>query len=69
MRCIFNNRTTGMTSFSIGTNPTTGTNWTIGHVCLLVDKNRLKYKHVMRIVRSISKLYKTSSLLLQVETR
>ena len=26
MRCIFTNRTTGMTSFSIGTNPTIGTN-------------------------------------------
>ena len=41
----------------------------IEHVCLLVNKNRLKYTHVMRIVRSISNLYKTSSLLLQVETR
>ena len=64
MRCIFNNRTTKMTSFSIGTNPTIGTkdHWFdesylfvyIGHVCLLVHKNRLKYKHVMRIVRFIS---------------
>ena len=39
MRCIFTNRTIGMTSFSIGTNRTIGTNGPsypfvyIGHVC------------------------------------
>ena len=38
MRCIFTNRTIGMTSFSIGTNPTIGTNgpsvWRIVSVCV-----------------------------------
>ena len=37
-------------------------------IVLLANKSRSKYKHVMRILRSISHLYKTSSLLLQVET-
>ena len=31
---------------------------------LLVNKDRWKYKHVMRILRSISHLYKTILLLL-----
>ena len=38
MRCTFTNRTIGMTSFSIGTNPTIGTNgpsvWRIVSVCV-----------------------------------
>ena len=38
MRCIFTNRTIGMRSFSIGTNPTIGTNgpsvWRVVSVCV-----------------------------------
>ena len=33
------------------------------------EQKQVEIQHVMRILRSISHLYKTTSLLLQVETR
>ena len=50
MRCIFTNRTIGMTSFSIGTKPTIGTN------DLLADSNKTNYGRMLEEIHQASEV-------------
>ena len=61
---------TGQFRWSIGTNGSIGSSRNdVIPMVLLLNKARWKYKHAMCILRSISHLCKTSSLLHQVKTR